>query len=84
MEQFAHRLNQPPDPRRDFLETDSYLLVVCRYVALNPVRARLCRDPGEWLWSSHRASAGIDAPTIDGVRPTTFRTAVLCMRHGEC
>ena len=36
---------------------------VCRYVVLNPVRARLCRHPADWAWSSYRASAGIiDVP----------------------
>ena len=24
-----------------------------RYIALNPVRAGLCADPGEWPWSSY-------------------------------
>jgi putative transposase len=42
------------------VRTDSHLLEACRYVVLNPVRAGLCSDPAEWLWSSHRASAGID------------------------
>jgi putative transposase len=38
---------------------ESHLLEVCRYVALNPVRARLCTAPGSWPWSSYRASAGL-------------------------
>jgi hypothetical protein len=29
-----------------------------RYVALNPCRARLCADPLEWLWSTHRDVTG--------------------------
>jgi hypothetical protein len=29
-----------------------------RYVALNPCRARLCADPLEWTWSTHRDVMG--------------------------
>lgn len=47
--------------RSILVEKESYLLVVCRYVVLNPVRARLCCQPGEWPWSSYRGTAGIDA-----------------------
>jgi REP element-mobilizing transposase RayT len=41
---------------------DAHLLELVRYVHRNPVRARLCLDPGEWTWSSYRALAGT-APT---------------------
>ena len=40
---------------------DSYLREVVRYVVLNPVRARLCGDPADWPWSSHRAILGASA-----------------------
>lgn len=40
------------------VERDAYLLELCRYVALNPVRARMTRKPGRWPWSSYRATAG--------------------------
>jgi putative transposase len=34
-----------------------------RYVVRNPVDSGLCADPGEWVWSSYRASVGaIGAP----------------------
>ncbi|HEU5279282.1 MAG TPA: transposase [Gaiellaceae bacterium] len=39
---------------------DAHLLDVCRYVALNPVRARMGEHPADWPWSSYRASAGYD------------------------
>jgi putative transposase len=39
--------------------TESYLLEVARYVVLNPVRARICRRPEEWPWSSYRAAIGL-------------------------
>lgn len=53
------------------VEKQSYLLEVCRYVVLNPVRAQLIIDPYNWKWSSYRATAGYEKPikclTIDWV-----------------
>lgn len=43
-----------------WVDSDSYLLAACRYVAYNPVRAGLCGEPSDWPWSSYRASAGIE------------------------
>lgn len=40
------------------VDRDAYLLEVCRYVELNPVRAGLVAHPGEWFWSSYRCNAG--------------------------
>ena len=40
------------------VEKESYLLEVCRYVVLNPVRARIVAEPGEWKWSSYCATLG--------------------------
>ena len=40
------------------VERESYLLEVCRYVVLNPVRAGMVRSAREWAWSSYRATAG--------------------------
>ncbi|WPL20231.1 hypothetical protein [Thiorhodovibrio frisius] len=36
--------------------TDTYLLRCQRYIELNPVRADMVRDPGEYAWSSYRAN----------------------------
>jgi len=44
------------------IEKDSYLLEVCRYVVLNPVRAGMVERPEEWKWSSYRATAGRETP----------------------
>lgn len=44
------------------VDRDAYLLAVCRYVDLNPVRAGLTATPGDWVWSSYRAHAGMDRP----------------------
>lgn len=34
------------------VDRDNYLLEVCRYVELNPVRAGMVEWPGDWPWSS--------------------------------
>ncbi len=44
------------------VEREAYLLEVCRYVVLNPVRAGLARGPQAWRWSSYRATLGGTAP----------------------
>ncbi len=40
------------------MDRDAYLLEVCRYVDLNPVRARMVPKPQDWAWSSYRAHPG--------------------------
>ncbi|UCH46553.1 MAG: transposase [Betaproteobacteria bacterium] len=42
------------------VDSDAYLLEVCRYVELNPVRAGTTRKPDTWRWSSYRAHAGLE------------------------
>ena len=42
------------------VEDESHLIEAGRYIALNPVRARLCREPERWRWSSYRATIGLD------------------------
>jgi len=44
------------------IQKDSHLLEVCRYVVLNPVRARMVERPEEWKWSSYLATAGKTRP----------------------
>lgn len=41
------------------VDRDRYLLELCRYVELNPVRAGLVAAPGDWEWSSYRAHCGL-------------------------
>jgi len=41
------------------IEKESYLIEICRYVALNPVRAGIVEIPDAWQWSSYAAMAGI-------------------------
>lgn len=59
--------------RSILIDRDSYLLQVCRYVDLNPVRAGLVESPVQWDWSSYRAHTGRRAP------PSWLATAEL---HG--
>jgi len=42
------------------VDRDAYLMELCRYVELNPVRAKMIASPAEWPWSSYRAHAGIE------------------------
>jgi putative transposase len=44
------------------VEGDWHLLELSRYLALNPVRAGLCRHPSDWIWSSYAAVAGQARP----------------------
>ena len=41
------------------LEKESHLLEVCRYVALNPLRAKAAERPEDWNWSSYGGTAGL-------------------------
>ena len=40
------------------VDKDNYLLELCRYIVLNPVRAKMVKAPGDWGWSSYRATVG--------------------------
>ena len=44
------------------VERGSYLLELYRYIALNPVRAKIVKLPEDYIWSSHRATAGQEEP----------------------
>ncbi len=41
------------------INANEYLLACCRYVELNPVRAGMVEDPGQYRWSSCPAKTGI-------------------------
>jgi putative transposase len=41
------------------VQEDQYCLTLCRYVALNPVRAGLAARPEDWTWSSYAATVGL-------------------------
>ncbi len=40
------------------VDAEAYLLELTRYVVLNPVRAGVVSEPGEWAWSSFNATVG--------------------------
>ena len=52
--------------------TDEHLQEVCRYIVRNPVRAGLVATPGDWRWSSYRATGALEPPpaflTVDFIR----------------
>ena len=60
------------------VDKDHYLLELCRYIVLNPVRARIVPKPQDWPWSSFRATAGrVVAPSwldVPGVLRLFHRT----------
>ena len=44
------------------VDRDAYFLELCRYVDLNPVRAKMVKRPQDWHWSSYRAHTGLVQP----------------------
>ena len=43
--------------RSAMVESEKYLLTCSRYIELNPVRALMVKDPGQYAWSSFRHNA---------------------------
>lgn len=41
------------------VQKENYLLELCRYIELNPIRASLVDDPSEYHWSSYRSIIGV-------------------------
>lgn len=51
------------------VEKEAYLLELCRYIVLNPLRAKAVRRLDRWPWSSYLATAGrVFAPSWLAVR----------------
>jgi len=40
------------------VDKDAYLLELCRYIVLNPIRANMVNSPDEWPWSSWHCMLG--------------------------
>ncbi len=56
------------------VEKERHLLELVRYVVLNPVRAGLVPDAGDWPWSNYLATAGLrQAPAWLETEWTIFR-----------
>ncbi|MCW8918343.1 MAG: transposase [Gammaproteobacteria bacterium] len=58
------------------VDKDNHMLELARYVVLNPVRAGLVAQPGDWPWSSYRAVVGEEAP------PKWLATTVVLAQFG--
>lgn len=67
------------------IQKDSHLLEVCRYVVLNPLRARAVKRVEQWKWSSYRATAGLgNSPpwlTVDWVLSQFGKRRYPATRH---
>jgi hypothetical protein len=44
------------------IQKETHFLEVCRYVVLNPVRAKAVKELRQWKWSSYGATAGLRSP----------------------
>jgi hypothetical protein len=44
------------------VEKETYLLRLCRYMVLNPVRAGMVQTAAGWKWSSYRSTALLEPP----------------------
>lgn len=59
------------------IDRDNYLLEVCRYVVLNPVRAAIVESPRKYVWSSYNPTAGYVTP------PTFLKVDWILGRFGK-
>lgn len=51
------------------IDSEAYFLACCRYIELNPVRARMVAHPADYRWSSYRAHAHGAADALVSDRP---------------
>jgi REP element-mobilizing transposase RayT len=58
------------------VQKETHLLELCRYVVLNPVRAKLVTRPRQWAWSSYRVTGG------EGPSPEWLTTAWVLAQFG--
>ena len=63
---------------------EEHLMATVRYVELNPVRAGLCSDPGEWPWSSVHAHYRGDDDALVDVKPMLNRVSEWSAYLSEC
>lgn len=56
------------------VQKEEYLLELCRYIVLNPVRAYMVEKPDDWKWSSYLATAG-------RIKPLSFLTTDWVLAH---
>jgi putative transposase len=53
------------------VESDSYFLQCCRYIELNPVKAKMVAQPEHYRWSSYQENAGLSPTQI--INRTAFK-----------
>ena len=52
-----------------YVMDENYLLACARYIELNPVRAKLVKDPAKWAWSSARAHVHGTKDKLSNIKP---------------
>ncbi len=53
--------------KNQLVQSDEHMVTAFAYIALNPVKPELCRDPAEWEWSAHRELAGVAGAPTPGI-----------------
>jgi len=64
--------------KSSLVQTDAYLLACCRYIELNPVRARMVASAQDYRWSSARERLGMNRSGLLDWNPT-----YLSLGHSE-
>lgn len=59
------------------VDRKKYLLELCRYIVLNPIRAKMVARPEDYYWSSHRATIN------DNQRPKFLTTEWVLSQFGK-
>jgi putative transposase len=57
--------------KMSIVESDSYILKCCRYIELNPVKAKMVAQPEHYRWLSYQENAGLSPPQI--INDTAFK-----------
>lgn len=50
--------------KMSIVDSDAYFLKCCRYIELNPVKAKIVIRPADYRWSSYRENAGLSPSVI--------------------
>jgi putative transposase len=50
--------------KMSIVDSDEYFLQCCRYIELNPVKAKMVTQPRDYCWSSYRENAGLSSSVI--------------------
>jgi putative transposase len=77
----GHLFEGPFDSR--LIENETYLLTAVIYVVLNPVRAGICAQPGDYRWSSYQTTVGkVTAPVVD-ISPLVLGLLTADLEHAR-